>query len=139
MTLRTVAEGKWEECDEYWILRLLDYGYIRKNKSGYEPAIIVFDGQSSEDYLRHFTDEERTEIQQTASELRRIMKDAINFAYKVTAEELPAAIAQKENLCSFACRNNTFDKRDILEQALKNGWIRYDDSTSKAIGAYMYI
>ena len=139
LTLKSVAEGKSGECEEYYLGRLADYGYIAKTDSGYEPTIIIFDGKSSEEYLAEFTDSEKNSITNTVAEIRRILKEVSEFAYKTTAEDLPAAIASKENMCVLACRDNAFDRCYILNQALNNGWLKYDEHTSRVIGAYMYL
>ena len=139
LTLKSVAEGKSSECEEYYLGRLADYGYIAKTDLGYEPTFIVFDGKSSEEYLAEFTDSEKNSIATTVAEIRRILKEVSEFAYKTTAEDLPAAIASKENMCVLACRDNAFDRCYILDQALNNGWLKYDKHTSRVIGAYMYL
>ena len=139
LTLKSVAEGKSSECEEYYLSRLADYGYIVKTDSGYEPTFIVFDGKSSEEYLAEFTDSEKNSIATTVAEIRRILKEVSEYAYKTTAEDLPAAIASNENMCVFACRDNAFDRCYILDQALNNGWLKYDEHTSRVIGAYMYL
>ena len=139
LTLKSVAEGKSSECEEYYLGRLADYGYIVKTDLGYEPTFIVFDGKSSDEYLAEFTDSEKNSIATTVAEIRRILKEVSEYAYKTTAEDLPAAIASNENMCVFACRDNAFDRCYILDQALNNGWLKYDEHTSRVIGAYMYL
>ena len=139
LTLKSVAEGKINECEEYYLSRLTDYGYIVKTDSGYQPTIIVFDGKNSEEYLAEFTDSEKNSITSTVAEIKKILKEVSEFAYKTTAEDLPATIANNENLCLFACRDNTLDRCYILDQALNNGWLKYDETTSRVIGAYMYL
>ena len=52
---------------------------------------------------------------------------------------LPDSIANNENLRFIAFQENGADRRYVLEQALKDGWLVYDDKTSPVIGAYMYL
>jgi len=54
-------------------------------------------------------------------------------------EDLPDSIASNENLRFIAFQENGADRRYVLEQALKDGWLVYDDKTSPVIGAYMYL
>ncbi len=138
-TLKTVAEGKWSECETYWLERLRSYGYIRKTETGYEPTIVVFDGRSQEDYLKLFNDDEKVSITRTSEEIRRLLREAMDFSRKVISNDLPATIAEDEWLCAFACQDNAFDRRYVLEQALKDGWLVYNENTSPVIGAYMYL
>ena len=139
LTLKSVADGKWNECEDCWIKKLLEYSYITKTESGYKPAIIVFQRKESGEYLAEFTDTERNPIVNTVTEIRRILKEVSEFAYKVTVEDLPATISKNENLCIIACRNNIFGRTYILNEALNNGWLKYDENTSRVIGAYMYL
>ena len=139
LTLKSVVEGNLCNCEETCLERLVDYGYITKTESGYEPAIIVFDRKESEEYLAKFSADERISIVNTVAQIRGILKEVSEFAYKVTAEDLPTTISKNENLCIFACRNNIFGRTYILDQALNNGWLKYDENTSKAVGAYIYI
>ena len=139
LTLKAVAEGKWSEGEAYWLERLLSYGYVRKTEAGYEPTIIVFDGRSKEDYLSLFSDEEKASLVHTAAEIRKLLREAMDFSRKVVSEDLPASIAADERLCTFACQDNAFDRRYVLEQALKDGWLVYNENTSPVIGAYMYL
>lgn len=139
LTLKALAEGKLDECELRCLDRLLTYGYVRKTEAGYAPAIIVFDGHTSEEYLAFFTDEEKESIKQTSEEIRKLLREAMDFSRKVISDDLPASIATNERQRIFACDSEAFDRRYVLEQALKDGWIVYDENTSPVIGAYMYL
>lgn len=75
----------------------------------------------------------------TVSEIRQILKELLDFTHKVTVEDFPASIACNEKLCYFAFREYVFERSYIFDQALKNGWLKYDNDTSKVIGAYLYL
>ncbi len=139
LTLKAIVEEKWEVCEAYWMDRLLSYGYIRKTETGYEPTIVVFKEGASEKYLESFTDEEKKLLMGTATEIKKMLRDAMEFSRKIIAEDLPDSIASNENLRFIAFQENGADRRYVLEQALKDGWIVYDDKTSPVIGAYMYL
>lgn len=62
LTLQSVAEGKWDTCEQYLLDKLVDYGYIRKTESEFEPTIILFDGRTSNEYLSEFTDAEKNSL-----------------------------------------------------------------------------
>ncbi|MBR3963824.1 MAG: sigma-70 family RNA polymerase sigma factor [Clostridia bacterium] len=139
LTLKAVVEGKWEACETYWMDRLLSYGYIIKTETGYEPTIIVFKEGAREKYLESFTDEEKKSLMGTATEIKKMLREVMDFSSKIIVKDLPDSIASNENLRFFALQKNGVDRRYVLEQALKDGWLIYDDKTSPVIGAYIYL
>ena len=138
-TLKLVAEGKWAECDDHLLESLLNYGYIRKNGTGYEPAIVVFDGHSTDEYWQMFTDAEKETVFASVAEIRKVLDDATEFVRRVTVADLPPLFQNDKRLCAFACGNNKYERKNVLAQALEDGWLTYDDNTAKAIGAYIYL
>ena len=139
LTLKAVVEGKWEACEAYWMDRLLSYGYIRKTETGYMPTIVVFEQGAEERYLEAFTDEEKKSLMETATEIKKMLREAMDFSSKMILEDLPDSIASNENLRFIAFQENGADRRYVLEQALKDGWLVYNEQTSLVIGAYMYL
>jgi len=139
LTLKMVAQGKWEACESLYIQKLLEYGYIRKENDGYVPAIIVFSGYDTDSYLAKFSEEEKTEIIKTARKIKTLFADVSAYAQSITASDLPPIFKNDERMCNFACLNVRFDRGFVLEQALRDGWLRYDENTSRVIGAYIYI
>lgn len=139
LTLKAVVEGKWEACEAYWMDRLLSYGYIKKTETGYKPTIVVFEQGAKERYLESFTDEEKKSLMDTATEIKKMLREAKDFSCKIIVEDLPDSIASNENLRFIAFQENGADRRYVLDQALKDGWLVYDDKTSPVIGAYMYL
>ena len=138
-TLEMVASGTSDTCEQIWLDRLLEYGYIRKNNSGYEPAIVVFHADATEKSRMSFTDEEREAITKTTAEIKQILSEAKEFAFHLTAESLPPLFKEDQRMCYFACSNNTMSRNIVFMQALKDGWIRYDETTSRVVGAYISI
>lgn len=138
-TLAKVAEGKWEACRQIWLDKLLDYGYIKKNNSAYELAIVVLNVDSEEKNWMSFTDEERKSITQTVQEIKQIVSDAKEFAFNLTAESLPPIFKDNERICYFACSNSIMSRDIVFMQAIKDGWITYDEHTGKVVGAYIYM
>ena len=138
MAIKAVAEGKWEICDKKALERLMEYGYVVKTDLGYEPTIVVF-GMKLDKYTEGFTAEEQALIAGYASEIRKIFADTTEYAERVTIDDLPNELKNDERMCKFACSNNKLARNYILDQALKDGWIKYDDATSKVIGAHIYV
>ena len=143
--LKSVAEGNWEQCSQALLDKLLKYGYIRKKDERYEPAIVVFNMEEIK-VVNKFSESEVDavacafkEVAQIAKEIKRIISDAKNFAFKLTADSLPPLFKNDERMCYFACRNSMLGRDLVLDQAIKHGWIKYDENTSKVIGAYICI
>ena len=86
-----------------------------------------------------FTDAERKSITQTVEEIKRIVSEAKEFAFNLTAESLPPLFKDDERMCYFACSNSTMSRDIVFMQAIKDGWIKYNEYTSKVVGAYIYI
>ncbi|MBE6609580.1 MAG: sigma-70 family RNA polymerase sigma factor [Ruminococcaceae bacterium] len=137
--LAMVAKGKGEICEQIWLDKLLGYGYIKKNNSAYEPAIVVFNADTAEKSWMSFTDEERNSITQNVEEIKRIVSAAKEFAFNLTAESLPPLFKNNERMCYFACSNSTMSRDIVFMQAIKDGWIKNNEHTSKVVGAYIYI
>ena len=138
-TLKLICEGKWPECYAHCLENLLDYGYICKSGEGYEPAIVVFDGHITDSYWQMFSDAEKKTVSDSVAEIRKILDEATEFARRVTVADLPPLFQNDERLCAFACGSNKYDRKNVLAQALEDGWLTYDDNTAKAIGAYIYL
>ena len=118
---------------------LSEYGYIQKNNGAYEPAIVVFKNDEAETNWLSFSEAERKAITQTVEEIKSMVSEAKEFAFKLTADSLPPLFKNDEKLCYFACSNSTMSRDIVFMQALKDGWIKYDKDTSKVVGAYLYI
>ncbi len=138
-SLAMVAEGKWEACEKIWLDKLLEYGYIKKNSSAYEPAIVVLNADTVEKAWSSFTDEERKSITQTVQKIKQIVSEAKEFAFNLTAESLPPLFKNNERMCYFACSNSTMSRNIVFMQAIADGWLKYDEATPATIGAYMYL
>ena len=75
----------------------------------------------------------------TAMEIKRMLREAMEFSRKIIMEDLPENMASNENLRISACQEKGIERCYVLEQALKDGWLVYDEKTSPVIGAYMYL
>jgi len=139
VTLKRLAEGNTDGLNEFLLDNLVKYGYARRTDAGYEPTIIIFRQYDGSVYLESFTDSEKESIRKKAEMIREMLSDASVFAINVTKKDLPQIFKKDERMCSFACRNCMIDGGQILYMALKNNLIKYDESTAKAVGAYIYL
>lgn len=136
--LQAVVRGNHSACTPGQLKTLSDYGYIRKIQTGYEPAIVIF----AEDEAKHwrlFTDTEKRTVTETRERLTKLLAAANHYAQDVTGEDLPPVFKEDERMNRFASAHSRMRRDIILEQALADGWLIYDDSTCRAIGAYMHI
>ena len=131
-TLQCVARQEREPCDPKVLDRLLDYGYIRKTEDGYEPAIVVWAKQEPP-----FTEQEREALAQKANDVRAVLVNAVNASNDIITADLPTSHRQNEHLCDFVRRNAGITREWALEQAIADGWLTLDDTTSKVIGAHI--
>ena len=143
LNLKAVVEGKWDECEKVFLDSLLNYGYIRKTADGYAPTIGIFGGVNElsdmDQYFLLFSDAEKETILQTMEEIRGILSDITAYSHRVTLDDLPALFKNDERMCAFACRCSALGRSEILEQAIADGWLKYDENTSKVIGACLYL
>lgn len=136
--LQALARGNLSACTSKHLEALSAYGYIRKTETGYEPAILLF-AQDEAQHWAVFNDAEKQAVKQTAERLKAILADASLYAQEVTGANLPPVFKNDERMNRFASAHSRMRRDIILEQALADGWLVYDDKTSRAIGAYMYI
>lgn len=137
--LQLVAKGQWKECSKGMLDNLLQYGYIRTDGEGYVPNILIFDGRLSDKYVSELCEEDRNEIRSLADQIRKLFDELAEHSNKVTMSDLPTRFRKNESICALACSNVGFDRSDVLEQALADGWIKHDENTSKVIGAYLIL
>ena len=137
VALKKVTEGSAAACEDRLIKKLLDYGYIRKESTGYVPNIVVFN--SSRIDLIKFSDTERACLTSSVNRIKELLAEVSEYSRHVITEDLPPNIQKNSRLCRIACENSGFDRNYVLEQALQDGWLKYDPNTSPVIGAYLYI
>ncbi len=136
--LAKVIEGEWETCEQHWLDKLVEYGYIKKINCAYEPSIVVFNANTAKKSWTSFTDEEKKPITQAVEEIKRMISEAKEFAFNLTSASLPPLLKDNKRLCYFACSSSMISRGLIFMQAIKDGWLQYNEYTSSAVGAYVY-
>ena len=137
--LKAAAEGRPCDCDENLIQDLLKYGYLRREEGGYVPCIVVFHRRGDETYPERFSETEKREIKETAGRIQCIIAAVNAYAREAVYRDLSKTLKADAHVCALACANSGFDRRYVLEQALGDGWLKYDENTSRVIGAYLII
>jgi len=131
-TLHCVACGHPERCESVYTDQLLKHGYIRNTENGYEPTIIVWTNEEPP-----FTDEERASLQAQAAAVRAMLADSAKRTQDTIKADLPKSHRENEHLCDFAFRNSGITREWVVEQAIADGWLTLDNTTSKVIGAHI--
>ena len=137
--LKLVAEGKWQECDRSTLEALVGYGYIRAEGEGYLPCVLVFNGRGCGKYWDALSKEAQEEIDKLSKQLKAAFEELTAYSDQVIKKDLPARFREDNNLCALACGNAGFDRSDVLEQAIKDGWLKDDENTGKTVGAFLYL
>lgn len=114
LTIRKIALGMEEECDQIILDKVTAYGYLRKNETGYMPTICVFAKARSqiEGLFAKVDLEQVVRLREQSVQIFQELHDVTNSV-------------------DFSIRGY------ILEQALKGGWVKYNEDTPKIIGSYL--
>ncbi len=137
--LKLVAEGKWQNCDKTALENLLGFGYIRAEGEGYVPNVLVFKNCDTDKLWNSLSEEDQEKITTLSEQLKTLFKELVAYSNKITKNDLPSRFRENENLCSLACRSTGVDRSDVLEQAVKDGWLKLDENTGKTVGAFLYL
>lgn len=82
---------------------------------------------------------EKQSISHSVGQIKRILSEAREYAFSLTAASLPPLFKENERLRLFACSSSMISRDTVFMQALRDGWIRYDAHTSRVVGAYVKI
>ena len=143
---------KGEVYEQAHIEKLISYGYAKQKEETIVPTVAVFrkdrnqhflnfcnNGTFSEKFLEHANKRkilhEKTLI---------LLSDMNQRIYDILYHDLPKNIRQNEELVqallySFCNLGGSFTFGYILESALSDGWLRYDENATPLIGAYIKI
>ncbi len=139
VTLLQIVKNHVANCDEKVIERLVEYGYVRKTADGYEPTIVVFENGRSDAHIAQFTEEEVRRVRTLTEEIVVILRDLFDYVCGLNLKDMPASFAQNPKIKDFAASYSSFDRSIVLEQAIADGWIKFDEHSSRAVGAFIYV
>ena len=139
VTLLQIVKDNASDCDGKVLERLVEYGYARKTANGYEPTIVVFENSQADVHITQFTEEEVRRVKDLTAEIVAILQELFDYAYELNLKNMPASLADDPMIKDFAASHTAFDRSIILEQAIADGWIKFDEHSSRAVGAFMYV
>ena len=137
--------AKKEDYTEYTteLANLEKYGYIKKNENGYSLAIVVLDGNGiddiTEEQLNEFiSTEEQDKAEELSDDIRALLLKQKAFSTEQILNEIPEFLKNDTKQIEFACSTITPFQGAIIEEALKQGYLHYDENEPKRIlGAYL--
>ena len=132
----SVAKGNSAKVDGAILSRLESYGYIKKTDDGYIPNILVMRKESAYKMKK----EEKAEYDALCKTAVEISTRHYLFCREQIFAEIPEFLRDDVFQIEHAC-GNIFDIRGaVLEEALRTGYISYDENAdNRGLGAYLRI
>lgn len=128
-TLEKLALGEDVSGRDRTLEELEKYGYVKKAGDKYALNIVVIKEDAfsySDDVLRALE-----------TDIRTIFRTASEFSTKIVKNELPDYFAGDEQAVSVACDLAQFKRGYVLEQAIADGWLKYDENIYPCVGAHV--
>ena len=136
-TLRELAAGRTEGLEPDRLDRLAEYGYVRKTGDSYQTQVLVF--KDRDELLSPLDANERAELSDIADSIRGLIRGVNRSAREITGSDLPPYMRKNDYLCEFACENSGFDRRFVCAELIASGWLSFDESMTRAVGAYLFV
>ena len=139
--------AKQEDYTEYTteLANLEKYGYIKKNENGYSLEIVVLGGNGiddlTEEQLNEFiSTEEQDKVGELSDDIRALLLKQKDFSTEQILNEIPDFLKNDTKQIEDACNRITPYEGVIIEEALKQGYLHYDENEPKRIlGAYLIL
>lgn len=135
--LKLVCEGKAELCEPRHLEKLAEYGMIRRDGENWLPTIAVFRSDGEDKRFKRFTKEEQAAVHDRARRIEAMLAEQYAFIRKAMEDELPERFRKNQQIWEMV-NDQTVDSRGyVLEQAFRTGWLRDDETTGRAVGAWI--
>ncbi len=123
-------EAEWEEIEN-----LIKHGYIRETRGGLEPSLLVFDRKEKV----MFEKEEAQKLRRIDEEIYGLLEGARKKTLAVMREEMPKKFFEAPRQYNHVLECLSINNNYICEQALRDGYLKYDERTSPTIGNFIFI
>ena len=131
-----VCGGNTDNCDADTLASLERYGYIRKNGDGYELSIVVLPKDKNDMFTAGLTETELQTMRDCHIKITAIISDIEKKAEAIIHRDMPPKVL--ENPRHFAdVMGSAFNRGYVFEQAIADGWLKYDEFTPKSVGAFI--
>ncbi|MBQ3489449.1 MAG: sigma-70 family RNA polymerase sigma factor [Clostridia bacterium] len=141
-----------EAYDKKLAKKLISYGYVKRIGHADIPAVAVFRKNSNENFLAFCKKGIFSKTFREHARRRKILHENIltllsemnQCVYDILYRDLPKNIRNNEKfiqalLYSYCNQGGSFTLGYILETALADGWLRYDENIPPSVGAYVKI
>lgn len=134
--LEQLAKGGTEPIKPALLQSLEKYGYIRKTDAGYEPAILV----ARKDRKGKMPKDDREQLDRLRERAKQIATQHYLFCREQIYKEIPDFLKDDDYQIDHACANVFSLRGAVLEEALRRGYLYYDEKDPKRmLGAYLFI
>ena len=134
--LVAIAKGETDKLDESIIAYLEKYGYIKKDDKGYKPTFLVMFKSKNKDMPQ----KELAELESLRSVATNIAMRHYLFCREQIHKEIPIFLKEDEYQIDHACANIFGLRGAILEEALRQGYISYEENDErKMLGTFLRI
>ena len=150
IALCNLIRGK--KYEKTHIEKLLSYGFIKQTGKDYVPTIAVFRKDRNESFLNFCKKGIFNKTFIEHGHRRKILHENIlalisemnQHIYGILYRDLPKNIRRDEKFVqalvhSYCNLGGSFTLGYVLESALADGWLRYDENTMPTVGAYVKI
>lgn len=122
-------DGPLDEKERSLAENLVSYGYAKKAENGtYSPTLLILQNSDG------------TEPPEKA-EAVAMVRDYLSFCWDEIAKDLPTRLKNPTRQLHFALENGLNLRGMVLEEAIRRGWLRYEDTDrekKKYLGAVLY-
>ena len=132
--------------------KLLSYGYVKQTGKDYVPTVAVFQQNRNQSFLNFCKKGAFSQMFLEHARRRKILHENIlalisemnRNVYGILYRDLPKNIRNDEKfmqglLHSYCNLGGSFTLGYVLERALADGWLRYDENTLPTVCAYVKI
>ena len=131
-----VACGNAQKADIAILKRLESYGYIQNTSAGYAPTIMVICKNKAHKMPKKVQDEFET----LRFKARDIAAKHYLFCRELIYKEIPEFLKDDAFQIDHACANIFSMRGAVLEEAIKQGYLTFDNNNDKQIlGAFLVI
>lgn len=134
--LVALAKGEGGTINEAVLKYLEEYGYIEKTETAYQPTFLVM-FRSKE---KQMPSDAREELELLRYKARDIAMRHYLFCRKQICKEIPKFLRDDEYQIDHACANIFSMRGAVLEEALRQGYLTYDEQDNKRmLGTFLTI
>ena len=141
-----------EPYDKSHMEKLVSYGYVEKICEEYVPKIAVFNRGSDKNFLEFCSkgafsksfSEHATARKALHESTLALISEMNTTVYEILYHDLPKSIRKNEEMIrsllrTYCSMGGSFTLGYILEAALADGWLSYDENALPTVGVYVKI